>query len=220
MSLQAINPTIPDEGLEEMTNQIDRVACLEPSKLADLYKVDELKDELKMLNQELERRAMEKEKRDPNAYSSMTKSAYIFYVIKARTRLISKDKNFTKNRIRSIEEIYRGRNEEEKRNFKERVDNELSNKFLSLKETKPYVRYAASSYKFVRNINNETTTHSHTTTHERMNMTTPRHTRTRTRTRKRDASFFSSPAFSIGVPMNQDGGLDFELEMNMEDDED
>lgn len=148
VSLRAIDPTVADEHHQKLQEEIQRVKEMEGNKLDGLYTASELKTELNYLNSELESRNMEKEKRNPRFFQSDSKQSKIFLVTTARMRLLEVDQNFTKRRIEELNAVYNDLNTQRRSTFQLQIEKELENRFLTLRGTACYDKYAASKYDF------------------------------------------------------------------------
>jgi hypothetical protein len=135
VSLKRIDSTMA-AGDEQDDLELARIEYLDPDDIKKAYLLDELKLELKDLNNELVKNNLpEENKRDTSVYKSWSKAAFAKSISNARIKLLDIDADFLKKKKMDIWEENDMRKMTKERQFSEDVDTELDNAFFSLKNT-------------------------------------------------------------------------------------
>ena len=104
----------------------------------DAYKTTGLKDELKILNDELKKKNLPKVKRDTRVHKTWNKAVYASCISAARLQLLDVDKNWIENRKVELWESNDMQRMSKERVYQEKLKSELENKFFCLKDTQKY----------------------------------------------------------------------------------
>ena len=114
------------------------IEYLDVDEIKGAYLLEELKDEVKKLNAELQRMGQGPAEIDPRLYKRKNKSVFAAKVSAARLKLLDIDSKWIEKRKIDILEQNDMRRRGKDRLFKGRAKNELSNDFFCLKNTHSY----------------------------------------------------------------------------------
>ena len=109
---------------------LKRIFFLDSSEIQEAYSSAELKDELKFLNNELEKNKLPPCKRDTRVHSTWTKAAYASCISAARLQLLDLDPKWIENRKDEMWELNDMQRMSKERAYQERLESELENKFF------------------------------------------------------------------------------------------
>ena len=136
--LKKINTTLADDE-EGFNIEMERITFLNDLDIKSAYTVKELKEELKFLNNELEKLGKEKVTKDPRKHPGQwNKNSYACCIATARLSLLDADKDFSEKRRTEIWEKHDMRRMSKEREFCKKVNAELNNPFFSFKGIKQY----------------------------------------------------------------------------------
>lgn len=153
VSLQRMDPGIVDPKKDEMDKDIEKVSLLVHQDFDGLYTKDELKEELDYLNNFLDSRNMPKVVRNNLQFRTWSKAAYIACVVDARLKILQFSPRFITERQREIRNRYNSQREDLNNLFEQRVADELTSCFFSLKESRSYREtYKNEVYTFESNF--------------------------------------------------------------------
>ena len=175
--LSKINPEIADVEESFMKKEMSRIEIVEFKKLDASYTKDELKRELKCLNDSLMEHGHNKVTKNRDQYKSWSKGAFITCVIEARLKLFQDVPRFLFERKRKLVDEFNLQRAQKNRQFQARINNELQNEIFSLRKTHGRSIYKNEKYLFdcthqsssslslnndEQNLNSETGTTSNT----------------------------------------------------------
>ena len=156
---------------------MSRIEIVQFKKLDASYTKDELKRELKCLNDSLMEHGHNKVTKNRDQYKSWSKGAFITCVIEARLKLFQDVPRFLFERKRKLVDEFNLQRAQKNRQFQARINNELQNEIFSLRKIHGRRIYKNGKYLFdcthqsssslslnndEQNLNSETGTTSNT----------------------------------------------------------